>query len=59
MGNSVQPAIALFDKVGKKKKTRKKLLKYSFSETPKGIYMSQRHWSCEMKHRQNDNIVFT
>jgi hypothetical protein len=38
--NSVQPAVASFDKVGKKKKSRKKLLKYFFSETSKGICMS-------------------
>jgi hypothetical protein len=42
----------------KKKKSRKKLLKHSFSETPKGICVSRSHWSCETKHRRNDDIAF-
>jgi hypothetical protein len=46
-------------KLAKKKKSRKKLLKHSFSETPKNICVSRSHWSCEMKYRQNDDIAFT
>jgi hypothetical protein len=42
----------------KKKKSCKKLLKHSFSETPKSIYVSRSHWSCETKHRRNDDITF-
>jgi hypothetical protein len=57
MDNSVQSAVALSDKA-KKKKSRKKLLKHSFSETSKGICVSRSHWSCEMKHCRNDDIVF-
>jgi hypothetical protein len=45
-------------KSAKKKKTRKKFLKYPLSETSKDICGSRRHWSCETKHCQNDNIAF-
>jgi hypothetical protein len=59
MGNSIQPAIAPSNKVGKKNKTCKKFLKLNLSEIPKSIFVSQQHWSCETKHHQNDNIAFT
>jgi hypothetical protein len=52
-----QPLLRL-TKSAKKKKSCKKLLKYSSSEIPKGICVSRRHWSYEMKHRRNDNIAF-
>jgi hypothetical protein len=45
-------------KSAKKKKTRKKFFKYPLSETSKDICDSRRHWSCETKHRQNDDIAF-
>jgi hypothetical protein len=45
-------------KSAKKKKTRKKFLKYPLSETSKDICGSRRHWSCETKHHQNDDIAF-
>jgi hypothetical protein len=41
MGNGIQPAIAPSDKVDKKKKTHKKILKYSLSETSKGIFIAR------------------
>jgi hypothetical protein len=37
--NDIQPAVAPSDKVGKKK-THKKILKYSLSETSKGIFVA-------------------
>jgi hypothetical protein len=45
-------------KSAKKKKTRKKFRKYPLNKTSKDICGSRRHWSCEMKHRQNDDIAF-
>jgi hypothetical protein len=51
-----QPLLRL-TKLAKKKKTRKKFLKYPLSETSKDICGSRRHWSCETKHRQNDDIM--
>jgi hypothetical protein len=58
INNDIQSIVTSSYKVDKKKKFRKKLLKYSFSEISKSIYMSRRYWSCETKHHQNDNIVF-
>jgi hypothetical protein len=58
MCNGFSPAVAPADKVGKKKETRKKFLKHLLSETSKDICGSRRHWSCETKHRRNDNIAF-
>jgi hypothetical protein len=40
MGNDIQPAIAPFDMVGKKKKTHKKFLKYPLSETSKDFFVA-------------------
>jgi hypothetical protein len=46
-------------KSAKKKKTHKKFLKHPLSETSKDICGSRRYWSCETKHRRNDDIAFT
>jgi hypothetical protein len=43
MGNGIQPVVAPSDKVSKKKKTHKKFLKYSLSETSKSIFVSRQH----------------
>jgi hypothetical protein len=45
-------------KSAKKKKTCKKFLKHPLSETSKDICGSRRHWSCEIKHRRNNDITF-
>jgi hypothetical protein len=36
----------------------KKFLKYPLSEISKDICGSRQYWSCETKHRQNDDITF-
>jgi hypothetical protein len=41
MSNGIQLAVALSDKVSKKKKIHKKFLKYSLSETSKNIFVSE------------------